>query len=150
MMMQCKGISFFQNARYADQGNEFTFMVSKRQRTTEEKWYVDSSCTQHMRCVKDYFCDYTALEVQENVKLANNSVVQGIGNGTVTWSYPKLNVNIRIEDVLYVPGLGKNLISVHRIGQKGIDIIFSEDLCEFRKAENHKWCCTARIKKGCR
>ena len=140
---------FIQNARFADQSNEFTFMVNQSQGTTEEKWYVDSGCTQHMCCVKEYFCDYTALEVQENVRLANNSVVQGIGIGTIRWSNPKLNVNFRIEDVLYVPDLGQNLISVHRIAQKGIDIIFTEDLCEFRKAENQKLCSTARVKKGC-
>lgn len=97
--------------------------------------------------MKDFFCDFAALEIQENVMLSSNSVVQRIGVGTVRWSNPNLNVDFRIENALFVPDLGQNLISVHRIAEKGINILFSGDQCDFRKANNQMLCSNARVNK---
>ena len=65
------------------------------------------------------------------------------------WSNPKLNVDFRIENVLFVPELGQNLLSVHTIAHKGINVLFTDDQCEFRKIDTQKLCSTARVHKGC-
>ena len=81
--------------------------------------------------------------------LANNSVVQGIGLCNLRWSSLKLNVDYRIENVLFVPELEQNLLLVHRIAQLGISILFTHDKCQFRKTDNQQLCSTARVHKGC-
>lgn len=101
----------------------FTAMTMKN-----ATWYVDSACTDHMTGSKDCLVNFqndTSLEIS----MANNQKVQSKGKGD-TFTKVK-NKEIKISDVIYVPGLGLNLLSVHQMIKKGLIIIFSENGCDF-------------------
>ena len=88
----------------------------------EGKWILDSGCTFHMCPFKTYFFDYHDLD-REKVMMGNNVVCKVIGMG---------NVSLRLHDgtiwelreVIYVPDLKRNLISLGLIDQNGFNIKF--------------------------
>ena len=57
--------------------------------------------------------------------LGDNRIVRVAGVGTVSFereSYPPL----RFTEVLYVPGLKKNLVSISSIEDKGFEVVFRD------------------------
>ena len=84
-------------------------------------WIVDSGCTRHMTPNRGAFFEYTAV-TSRTVEIANGAFVPGIGLGKV-----KLPVlveghmrNVVLTDVLHVPQIKGNLISVARLQDKGM------------------------------
>ena len=53
--------------------------------------------------------------IPEIVRLANNTTISGIGIGNVIWEDAHLNKTTTIKNVLFVPDLSQNLISVKKI-----------------------------------
>ncbi|TXG55930.1 hypothetical protein EZV62_017243 [Acer yangbiense] len=93
---------------------------------SKDVWYVDSGCTSHM--VKDSSL-FTSLDNNDrtNVKLENGEMVQATGKGTIsvqTSKGPKL-----IHDVLLIPDLDQNLLSVAQLLKKGYSCSFKDNYC---------------------
>ena len=83
-------------------------------------WYIDSGATTHMSNNRSNFSSLVQISPIK-VELGNRSIVTAIGKGTVTM---RLTVNNRIitcsfENVLYIPKLGFQLISVSAIDKLG-------------------------------
>jgi hypothetical protein len=104
-------------------GNEETFI------TTSSIWAVDTGATSHMCCEKKFFT---------SINTSNASKVQGCGKHT----YPVEGIgkvecivktqtgetyHLQISDVLYIPTLRKNLISVSTAHRKGHGIQFVKE-----------------------
>ncbi|KAH9298713.1 hypothetical protein KI387_014046, partial [Taxus chinensis] len=72
-------------------------------------WYVDSGATRHMTGHRDWFISMRDTPSKNHVSLGDDSsyTVQGIGN----ISLPLGSRKCKLSDVLYVPGLTKNLLS---------------------------------------
>jgi hypothetical protein len=99
-------------------------------RTENDEWYVDSGATQHLSSRKERLNDYTEIPPR-NVYLADNRVIVAKGMGTVRL---KLKVNGEerdhiLQDVLHVPDLHGNLLSVSKIVACRFEIIFSGSRC---------------------
>eukprot|EP00253_Pinus_taeda_P029250 PITA_29250 len=85
-------------------------------------WYVDSGASRHMTGVREY------LELSESgtdmeVVLDDDRVVRAVGVETMTFqreSKPPL----KVSNVLYVPGMRKNLISVSAVEDRGYEVLF--------------------------
>ena len=76
---------------------------------------IDSGTTRHMTHSRDAFSDYVQLKTPKIVKTANNGLAYGFGIGNV--HVRVFTGDLRVEtliltDVLYVPDLAGNLISV--------------------------------------
>ena len=54
------------------------------------------------------------------VVLGDNTVVRDVGRGTITFQRESSLMTLR--DVLYVPGLKKNLVSVSTIEDRGLGV----------------------------
>ncbi|MCI17698.1 copia-type polyprotein [Trifolium medium] len=65
---------------------------------------------------------------RESVKLGNDSKMAVMGKGNF-----KLSIGGRthvITDVYYLPGLGNNLLSVGQLQQRGLTIVFKNNVCQ--------------------
>ena len=84
---------------------------------------MDSGASRHMTGVREYFSELSESGTDIEVVLGDDRVVRGVSVGTMTLqreSEPPLNVS----DVLYVPGMRKNLISVSTLEDRGYEILF--------------------------
>lgn len=91
-------------------------------------WYSDSGASKHMTFQREYFEDFVE-SCNEYVSLGDGAPCEIKGHGTI---HIKLNVNGtwsdgKLEDVLYVPSLNKNLFSVGACLKKGHTVVFEHD-----------------------
>ncbi len=75
-----------------------------------------------MTSVKDQFTKLTKSEDME-VVLGDDLVVRAVGEGTISFQSESQPPLLNIE-VLYVPGLKKNLISISRFEDRGYEMLF--------------------------
>ena len=78
-----------------------------------------------MTGVRDCFTEFSPSGVEMSVILGDDSVVRAVGTGTVGFERES-QTPLLITDVLHVPGLKKNLISVSSIEDKGFDVLFRD------------------------
>eukprot|EP00253_Pinus_taeda_P012026 PITA_12026 len=87
--------------------------------------YVDSGASRHMTGVREYFSELSESSTDIEVVLGDDRVVRAVGVGTLTFqreSKPPL----KVTEVLYVPGMRKNLISVSALEDRGYEVLFRE------------------------
>lgn len=96
-------------------------------RSEFSEWYVDSGGSAHMTPDDSILVDVKKSAVAE-IKTASNAIVKVkcMGNSI-------LNVNnqtIQVNDILHVPGLSANLLSVSKIVSQGNRVVFDADGCK--------------------
>lgn len=109
-------------------------------------WVVDSGCTRHMSSRVECISNITFADGE--VIVAGGRKLQSIGYGNMHVNAKSLNnevVKLVIEDVLIVPGLGPNLLSVERIMQKGGQVCFEQG-CNRIKIKGHEF--LVRVNEG--
>jgi hypothetical protein len=92
--------------------------------TTPDTWYIDSGASRHMKIVREYLTNLTQCGDAE-VVLGDDHEVKVAGCGTVSFRRESLPLMI-LTEVLYVPGLKKNLVSVYTIEEKGYEVLFHD------------------------
>ena len=102
-------------------------MATHTLQTSEKStWYVDSGCTSHMARDEGLFVSLDK-SAKSKVKMGNGEVVQAQGRGSV-----KIHTNKGTElvsDVLYVPSLAQNLLSVAQMLHKNYSLTFRNKMC---------------------
>jgi hypothetical protein len=78
---------------------------------TPNIWYIDSGVSSHMTGVREHFSDLKDHEVNMEISLRDDTIIIVVGSGTMTFQRDTMPP-ISFKDVLYVPGLKKNLISI--------------------------------------
>lgn len=76
--------------------------------------------------------------IQDNVKLADGKItkVAEIGAGVIKCiSVDDKIIQIKITDVLFVPALDENLLSVKKLVSKGLNVVFSNESCKIKNRE---------------
>ncbi|MCO5575276.1 hypothetical protein L7F22_029076 [Adiantum nelumboides] len=98
-------------------------------------WYFDSGASRHITSRKDLFCSLDAAPTGKKVTCANNASypIKGVGKILITISDGS---DLCLPDVLYVPGIKKNLLSVSSLAKNGLRVIFEDDRCIVRDREN--------------
>ena len=94
---------------------------------------MDSGCTSHIFCDKDFFVELHDVS-SKNCANAKNSVSSVKGQGIAKISLlDKQGVShvLNLNDCLHVPDHSQNLLSVSSLGQKGAKVVF-DDICELR------------------
>ncbi|MCO5549363.1 hypothetical protein L7F22_002833 [Adiantum nelumboides] len=89
----------------------------------------------HITSRKDLFCSLDAAPAGKKVTCANNASypIKGVGKILITISNGS---DLCLPDVLYVPGIKKNLLSVSSLAKNGLRVIFEDDRCIVRDREN--------------
>jgi hypothetical protein len=104
---------------------EFSLIVCLSSRTTTPNtWSIDSGASRHMTAVCEHLTDLTQCGDAE-VVLGDDQEVKVAGSGTVSFHRDSLPP-LTLAEVLYVPGLKKNLASVSTIEEKGYVVLFRD------------------------
>ena len=93
---------------------------------TSTYWYIDSGCSHHMTFDKSAFSTYSE-QLDSCVEVGNGERTKIAGTGSV-----KLNLGMNgrskpciIQNVLHVPNLGYQLLSVSQLSKSGIQTLFT-------------------------
>ncbi|MCO5594799.1 hypothetical protein L7F22_048833 [Adiantum nelumboides] len=98
-------------------------------------WYFDSGASRHITSRKDLFSSLDAAPAGKKVTCANNASypIKDVGKILITISDGS---DLCLPDVLYVPRIKKNLLSVSSLAKNGLRVIFEDDRCIVRDREN--------------
>ena len=98
---------------------------------SSESWLIDNGCTNHMTNNKELFRDLRQTNITK-VRIGNGDYISVKGKGTIeiaSCSGIKL-----IPDVLFVPEIDQNLLSVGQLIEKGFKVAFEEKYCLIKDA----------------
>jgi hypothetical protein len=97
------------------------------------KWIMDSGATKHMTPHRAAFDMYEVIPIH-NMHMGDDSIVEAIGMGSILVEVmgKGRTKRIRIKDVLHVPKLHANLLSVSKILSSGCKVQFNMNECIVR------------------
>jgi transposase InsO family protein len=116
------------NAQVVEQDEEDQIFVATcfSSKSSSECWLIDSGCTNHMTYDRTLFKDLKPTQVSK-VRIGNGGYISAKGKGTVVIS---TSSGIKtISDVLYVPDIDQNLLSVGQLIERGFKVSFENQLC---------------------
>ena len=90
---------------------------------SQETWLVDTGASRHMTGYKSTLSDFRKKPFLVQVELGNNASYDIKGVGSTSFLLD-LGTVLHINDILYVPGLKRNLLSVGVLEDKGYEVIF--------------------------
>ena len=86
-----------------------------------------------MTGAREMFSELSQTETDVEVVLGGDSAVRTVGRGTITFQRESMSPMV-LRDVLYVPGLKKNLVLVSMIEDWGLGMSFLDGhVCVFPK-----------------
>ena len=105
-------------------------------------WIIDSGASCHMTNNKELLENCCKLENEVLIKVGDGRKLKSTIHGTVTI---RVEINgttkrLILSDVLYVPDLAFNLISVKKCTSKGLSAVFSSNKCVFMKQDESEVC----------
>lgn len=114
------------SSSFAQSGTDFSVFFSVKPCKTNT-WIVDSGARDHMTSSHFLFSNYTPCAGNKKIKVADGSFSTIAGKGTV-----KISSSLVLHDILHVPNLACNLISVNKLSQSSnCHVIFDSFMCKF-------------------
>ena len=86
-------------------------------------WYLDSCASFHITGDKELFSDLEEKDLQMHIEMGDNGLYSATRIGSITFERD-LGKPFLLKDVMHVPGLKKNLVSIAMLEDKGYDIGF--------------------------
>ncbi|XP_019416453.1 PREDICTED: uncharacterized protein LOC109327756 [Lupinus angustifolius] len=106
-----------------------TLMVTDPAEDTHlESWYLDSGCSNHMTSHKEWLTNFDSSR-ESKVKFADDNTLKVEGAGDVV-IIRNNGSKALISDVLFVPGMKYNLLSIGQLVQKGFTAIMGNGQVE--------------------
>ena len=104
-------------------------------RLNNSGWIIDSGATQHMSFEKGKLSDYVEFKEPCIVNLGDNRSILAYGKETylIVADLGDCVQNISLRDVLYLPDLEKNLLSVRAMVKLGATVKFEGERCEITR-----------------
>lgn len=95
-------------------------------------WFADSGASSHMTYHREWFSDFRKLSEKRVVEIADEHCLDIVGTGTILIEARVNNQweTRRLENVLYVPQIKRNLISTAVLTDKGMQVIIQADGCK--------------------
>ncbi|KAB2620734.1 hypothetical protein D8674_037714 [Pyrus ussuriensis x Pyrus communis] len=129
----CNGNKVVQKANYANQvddmGTLFFACNSVSQVKANNTWYIDSGCSNHMTGNENLLVN-VSRNLNAKVKMGTGEVVSVAGIGTLVIE-TKMGRK-HIQEVMLVPGLDENLLSVGQMLEHGYYLLFGDNaVCIF-------------------
>eukprot|EP00253_Pinus_taeda_P021600 PITA_21600 len=88
-------------------------------------WFLDSGASFHMTGDRDFFSDLEDKDLGVHIEMGDDGRYSATGIGTISFERESGKPFV-LKEVMHVPGLEKNLISVAMLEDKGYDVVFSE------------------------
>ena len=92
-------------------------------KNTSESWLIDSGCTNHLTYDQGLFKELDKTTISK-VRIGNGEFISARGKGTV--AFESLSGLKLIPNVLFVPNIDQNLLSVKRLLEKGFKVPFED------------------------
>ena len=92
--------------------------------TSQDTWLVDSGASTHMTGYREVLSNFRKKSCSTQVELGDEVRYEVNGFGSISFQLDS-DSTLHLE-VLYVPGLKKNLISVSVLLNKGYSVVFTE------------------------
>ena len=117
-----------------DEGEEIVGLVNEHALSANRRsnCFVDSGATCHMCNNEELFDQTIGVETPQKITVGDGHSVQAIGRGDVTlrMNVPnQKNQKCKLSDVLYVPDLWHNLLSVSKVAIDGKSFEFGQSHC---------------------
>ena len=92
-------------------------------------WYIDSGATKHMTSGRDSMVNYVQYPQPSEICLGDNRMIKALGEEKVSLDfYDGSNVlTMGLFNVLCVPEIAKNLVSVSAMAGKGAEVLFENE-----------------------
>jgi hypothetical protein len=100
----------------------------------EDTWILDTRATCHITFIRDFFETFSN-HIDGIIYFADKSQLKPSGIGSILLRLPGLADYI-LHDVLYIPQLKRNLMSLIHIKQQGHSIHMFDGIIEIRKASD--------------
>jgi hypothetical protein len=122
------------NEACEDHEQMFVAALSANDHTTYD-WIVDFGATQHMTFEQKWFTTYKRISPRR-VFMGDDTVLEAIGKGSIkaTMQVGGQLTHTTITQVLHVPKMKNNLISVSKLISQGFKMEFDKDGCKVNDA----------------
>jgi hypothetical protein len=88
-------------------------------------WYLDSGTSFHMTGDKEIFSDLEERDLKMHTDMGGDRRYSATSIGNITFQ-SESGKPFQLKDVMHVPGLKKNLVSVTMLEDRGYDVVFSD------------------------
>lgn len=115
----------------SDDDRDFALATGRPSQLIGQSWIIDSGATSHMTNDKSNFKTYQAVSPISIETARRGDKIYAIGKGSVltTMSYQDVECTITLEDVLYVPQLSYNLLSIAKATDRGLEVKMKGNTC---------------------
>ena len=99
-------------------------------------WLLDSGASMHLCNTRQWFADFTPIS-GKSVALADGRVIPVLGRGRIDVDISvagRSSLNI-LNEVLYVPDIAANLLSVAKMTEAGLQLSFHGQHCIIRSKQ---------------
>lgn len=129
-----------QQSSRSQRNEEYLFIVSTvTEGYNRNDWVLDSAATSHASGDSNK-CSTMQHGAYGIAIMANNSSLNILGKGTVVVNTINDNGNVNsttLHDVLFIPGIGPNLLSIRKLTVDGFSVNFFKDSCQIIRG-NHQ------------
>lgn len=129
------------NKKKEHKSNENTGYVAvfSASMSNDNGWFVDSGASMHLTMYRDWLYDEIPPPVN-SIKVADDKklIVKACGKVDLHIMNNGKPETIRVQNVLYVPELATNLLSVSQIIQTGCQVKFDKDGCRIFNKNNNQ------------
>ena len=124
-----------------------TFVAADR--FSNDHWYIDSGATDNISRRKDWLRNFKD-EQSDPVMTASKQKLECEGRGEACVHLSDNDSRVIVSDVKYVPGIAANLLSVSKMVQKGLTLVFNREGCKVYQdcAVQGDPCATATLVRG--
>lgn len=112
----------------SDSDQVLLMAITNSDDVNSESWYLDTGCSNHMTGKKEWLLDIDA-SVKHKVKFADSSTILAEGVGQVMIKC-KSGKPAFVTDVLYVPSMKNNLLSLGQLLEKGFTMNMEQNFIE--------------------
>jgi hypothetical protein len=93
--------------------------------TNDNTWLIDIGASRHMTGLRYHLTKFVEKETHLHVVLGDDARYNVRGVGTYTFQLDS-DMQLQLKEVLYVPGMKRNLVSIFSLEDKGCKVTFSE------------------------
>jgi hypothetical protein len=103
----------------------FISILSGMVPTNDDTWLIDSGASRHMTGFRIHLTNLVEKETNLHVVLEDNAIynVKGVGTSTFQLDF---DMHLQLSEVLYVPGMKRNLVSISALEDKGYKVTLFE------------------------
>ena len=116
-------------SRFRRNDESQTAFTATTKRRASDDWVIDSGASQHLSAQKERFLDYQPISPLK-IEIGDGSEIEAIGKGNITLETE--TASIVLHNVLYVPDIGTNLLSVAKAADHGHNLVFSPNGCQIQ------------------